>query len=86
MGEKNFVAESEESIQRVINAQVCGVNKALLSVKKVAKTGQQVVFDEDGSCIEDKKTGEKTWFNRKDNVYVLYAMVRHDNQGFRRQS
>ena len=35
-------------------AQVCDVNRGLLSVKKVAMSGSVVVFDEDGSYIHDK--------------------------------
>ena len=44
---------------RSITAQVCEVNKPLLSVRKVMAGGSRVVLDEDGSYIESKATGEE---------------------------
>ena len=41
-----------------MTAQVYDVNRALLSAKIFAKAGSRVVFDEDGSYIEDKQTRE----------------------------
>ena len=32
-----------------------------MSVKKVVRAGNRVVFDEEWTCIEDKVTGEKIW-------------------------
>ena len=57
LGEKKFQGVSEENITRGLTAQVADVNKALLSVRKVVKAGNRVVFDDDeGSYIEDKVT------------------------------
>ena len=39
LGERKFVAHSEEGAARNITAQVCDVNKALLSVRKVVEAG-----------------------------------------------
>ena len=39
-----------------ITAQVCAVNKALMSVKKVMRTGNGLMFDEEGTYIKDKVT------------------------------
>ena len=39
LGEKRFVGVSEEGVSRNITAQVCEVNKGLLSVKKVVENG-----------------------------------------------
>ena len=61
LGEKKFQAVSQEGVTRSITAQVCAVHKALMSVKKVMRAGNRVVFDEEGTCIEDKVTGEKIW-------------------------
>ena len=49
LGENNFVAYGEQGEARTFRAQVCDVKKALLSVKKIMKAGNRVVFDEDGS-------------------------------------
>ena len=43
-----------------MTAQICAVNKTLMSVSKIASKGNRVIFDDDGSYIEDKETGERT--------------------------
>ena len=75
-GEKKFVAVSENGIARTITAQVCDVNKALLSVRKVMKAGNRVVFDEEGSYIEDKETSEKMWLNEEQGMFMVKMWVR----------
>lgn len=42
---------------RSLTAQVCEVNKPLMGVSKIARVGHKVVFDDDGSFIEDKSSG-----------------------------
>merc|ERR1712024_277855 len=63
-GEKKFVAHmvtvnGEDSGGKGITAQVCKVHRPLMSVKKICKNGHRVVFDEEGSYIENKWTGEQ---------------------------
>ncbi len=70
LGEKKFVAVAEDGVARSITAQVCDVNKALLSVSRLAKQGYRVVFDTD-SFIEDKTTGEKMWLTEEGGMYAL---------------
>ena len=43
-----------------VTAQVCAVNKMLMSVSKVTSKGNRVTFDDDGSFIENKETAERT--------------------------
>ena len=62
------------------------VTKPLGAVSRITSRGNRVMFDEEEGYIENKKTGEKTWFVRRDDVYVLDAVVRPYNQGFQRQS
>ena len=76
LGERKFVAHSEEGAARNITAQVCDVNKALLSVKKVVGAGNRVVFDESGSFIEDKRSGEKMWLREDNGMYMLKMYVK----------
>ena len=76
LGEKKFVGISEEGAERNITAQVCDVNKALLSVKKILTAGNRVVFDESGSYIEDKGTGDKMWMKEVNGMYMLKMWVR----------
>ena len=44
LGEKSFTAVGEEGQERAIKAQVCEVNKALLSVHRMVQAGNTVVF------------------------------------------
>ena len=76
LGEKKFVAVSEGGTARNITAQVCDVNKALLSVRKVMKAGNRVVFDEEGSYIEDKETSEKIWLREEQGMFMVKMWVR----------
>ena len=74
---KRFIGSSEEGFNRDITAQVCDVNKALLSVKKALKAGHRVVFDDDGSYIEENASGEKMWLKEDANgMFILKLWVK----------
>ena len=62
---------SAEGFSRRLTAQVCDVNKALLSVSKVTRSGSRVIFDADGSYIEDKNSGERMHLVEKNGMYML---------------
>ena len=55
LGEKEFVGVSNERIQKELRAQVCDINKGLLSVSRVVDAGNRVVFSPKGSYIEDEQ-------------------------------
>ena len=82
LGEKKFTAVGEDGVVRKMKAQVCDVNKALLSVKRVVEAGNRVVFDdgEGGSYIEDKWTGERMMLKEVGGMYMLKPWVK--NQTF----
>ena len=61
MGEKTFVGITDDGTNREITAQVCDVNKPLLSVSKMVAAGNRVVFEEDNSYIDTIDTGERVW-------------------------
>ena len=64
-------------------AQICAVNKTLMSVSKIAKAGNRVVFDEDGSYIEDKTTGDRLWMTQVGGMYSVKLWVsRKGSTGF----
>ena len=81
LGEKKFVGMTQEGSSRCVTAQVCEVNKALMSVKKVMKAGNVVVFDEEGSYIEDKRTKERMWMREENGMFMLKMWVK-SNSGF----
>ena len=74
-GEKTFTAVSDEGSRRKITAQVCDVNKALLSVKRMTDAGNRVAFDSDGSYVEDKKTQDRMWLKEEGGMYVLKVWI-----------
>ena len=74
LGEKKFIATSEENISNNITAQICEVNKGLLSVNKLVQKGNRVVFDQmknGGSYIEHTQTGENMHLLEKKGTYLL---------------
>ena len=75
LGEKKFIGVSQEGTKRNITAQVCDVNKALLSVRKMINAGNKVVFDSEGSFVEDKTTGEKMWLRDEGGMFYLRMWV-----------
>ena len=80
LGEKRFTGVSTEGAVRNITAQVCDVNKALLSVKKMVAAGNRVVFDQAGSYIEDTRSGEKMRLVEEDGMYMLTMWVNKEKQ------
>ena len=78
LGEKKFSGVSEEGVMRNVTAQVCEVNKALMSVRKVIVAGNRVIFDEEGSYIESKSTGERMQRREEGGMFMLKMYVKKD--------
>ena len=57
--------------------QVCDVTQGLLSVSKVTKAGNRMVFDEDGSFIQNKSSGDITWMEERGGMYMLTLWVKY---------
>ena len=76
LGEKRFTGVTEEGSLRQITAQVCDVNKPLLSVSKMVTAGNRVVFDKDGSYIENVQSGENVWLKEQGGMYMLKIWVK----------
>ena len=76
LGEKRFEAMAEGGVSRAITAQVADVNKALLSVSRLVKQGHSVVFDKEGSYIEDREAGERLWMEEEGGTFALNLWVR----------
>ena len=58
-----------------VRAQVCNVNRDLLSVSKVVDGGSAVVFHPQGAFIHDLTTDERTWLERENGMYTLTLWV-----------
>ena len=70
-----LTVNGEDSGGKGIVAQVCKVHRPLMSVKKICKNWQRVVFDDEGSYVEFKTTGEKLQVLEEDGEYVLDVWV-----------
>ena len=79
-GEEEFVAETEDGHLKSIVAQVCKVNKGLMPVKKMCQHGNRVIFDDEGSYIQNKRTGEVTWLREAVCVYQLSFWVKRNRE------
>ena len=72
------MAMTDTGTSHKITAQVTDVHKALLSVSKTVKAGNRVVFDEDGSYIENKKDGTRTPIEWRNGGYALKVWVHRE--------
>ena len=80
LGEKRFRAVTEEGYEKGIVAQVCGVSKSLLSVRRVVENGGTVVF-KIGEGYIDGANGDRIWMKERDGVYTLKLWVRKGEKG-----
>ena len=55
--------------------QIAEVKKTLGSVRRICEAGNRVVFDEDGSYVENKSSGERTALTKEKGSYVLTLWV-----------
>ena len=82
LGEKRFVAYGEHGQQRMMKAQVCDVNKPLLSVHKMVSAGNRVVFAKGGSYVEDEDTKERMYLQEHGGMYMLKLWVQRQPFGW----
>ena len=87
LGEKEFIAVTENDVLRKLTAQVVDVNQPLLAVRGMVNSGHRVVFDSSGSYIEDKKTKEWLPLNDDGKMFTLkvWACREGKQQRFPRQ-
>ena len=78
LGEKAFNAYTDQGHLRHMVAAVTEVDDALLSLSKVVKAGNRVVFDAGGSYTEHKTTGEVTPLIEQRGLYKLNMWIPKD--------
>jgi len=83
-GETTIKGVNNLGIPAGITMQVADVKSTLGSVRRVCEAGNKVVFDEDGSYIQNKSTGVMTPLIKETGVYYLHIWV--PKEGFGRQS
>lgn len=75
VGQKRVKFATHDGQVSAMTFQVADINKPLASVSKICKKGHRVIFDDDGSFIEHKVSGKKTYLKEKNGVYVLDAWI-----------
>ena len=51
------------------------MDKSLLSVSRMVQAGNRVVFEQNGSYVEDLHSGEKMYMYEKGGMYMLKMRV-----------
>ena len=82
LGEKKFFGVSEEGLKSQMKAQVCDINKGLLSVRGMVDLDQRVVFEKAGGYIEDCRTGKKMWMTEDRGLYMLKMWITPNSLSF----
>eukprot|EP00973_Karenia_brevis_P079546 11037738-Karenia_brevis.AAC.1 len=75
LGEQRLPLYTLEGTVRGMTFQACPVAKPLGSVKRMCSNGHRIVFDEEGSYVENKVTGEINWLREEQGNYVLDTWV-----------
>ena len=75
LGEQRLPLMTVEGTMRGMTFQAAPVSRPLGSVKKICKSGHRVVFDEEGSYIQNKANGEINWMREEQGNYILDLWV-----------
>ena len=80
LGEQRLPLMTQEGSLRAMTFQAAPVERALGSVKRMCSSGHIVVFDDDGSYVLNKLTGEVNWMREENGNYILdlWAMPNND--------
>ena len=73
-GQKTFKAVTYEGLEKQLTASVTDVDKPLLSVAQIVRSGSRVVFDRSGSYVEDENK-EKIWLEQQGGLFTLKMWV-----------
>ena len=79
VGEQTVHFKTKEGHRAALKWQCAPVTKPLLSVSHICDAGHRVTFEASGGYMVNLKSGRKTSFRRKNNVYVLDMVVEVDD-------
>ena len=74
-GERHVILGTQIGSIKAMKFQVADVTKPLASVMRICNAGHRVVFDAEGSYIEDKQNGSKEWLRESNGQYVLDTWI-----------
>ena len=75
LGEVMLPMFTKEGSKRCMKMQVAEVTRPLASVKRICEAGHAVVFDESGSFMYNKSTGEINYFREDAGNYIMDVWV-----------
>ena len=75
-GERTIEGHTEEGQGLKMKMTVADVSKVLASVARICECNSRVVFNEEGSYIEDKQSGRMTPMHTRNGVYVMEVKVK----------
>ena len=75
LGEQVLPLLTQEGSLRSMRFQAAPVDRALGSVKRMCSSGHRVVFDDDGSYVLNKSTGEINWLREEHGNYMLDTWI-----------
>ena len=75
LGEQQLPLVTQERSLRLMTFQAAPVAKLLGSVRKICAARHRVVFDDEGSYIQNKDTGEINWLREENGNYMLDVWV-----------
>ena len=75
LGEQKLLMATEEGSMRAMTFQAAPVAKPLGSVKRICQAGHYIIFDEEGSYIMNKVTGELNWLREQNGNYMLDVWI-----------
>ena len=75
LGQKSFVGYTREGSCRGLTAQVCDVNKPLMSVSRLVKSGHTVSFSSGGSYVTNDATGENIELIENNGMFLMKLWV-----------
>jgi hypothetical protein len=85
LGEQKLPLMTQEGSLRAMTFQAAPVDRPLGSVKRMCSSGHLVVFDDDGSYVLNKLTGEVNWMREENGNYIMDLWVMpNGGQGFGR--
>ena len=83
LGEQRLPLITTEGTLRFMTFQAAPVAKPLGSAKRMCTSGHRVVFDDEGSNIQNMTTGEINWLREEHGNYVLDIWtIPSDEAGF----
>ena len=85
LGETRLQGKTELGNTIGMTVQVAEITKPLGSVKKMVAAGNRVVFDSEGSYIEEKGTGLRTKIHERNGTYALDLWIKSQESGEEQQ-